>query len=298
MNTKVSIWTSKSTLFNKTLSKSTCPNQHKNINIFLLIWTLIFLLLFGLVFVLSWSSLANGEHFGDLYPRWWIGLRCIDRLRLGLWAICHSQHRKFLCSTATANSTMDFSTRPLEDNMVDNPPSGRPRTQVSSSLLLLRSTHQPTSPNSSYRMAQRKFYAEDRLLDNPEVLKAEHQLRISEEIPTIASLLPCHPSLSKGVQMKWSRSSCIFEARATTSEGILPPAPKWRRLDYVKRQCQTHTREPRLEGGHRPWDAWEEKSLKKQRRKSMCQSSASSGGYSRGPELFRTLEKLKNRSLL
>jgi len=44
--------------------------------------------------------------------------------------------------------------------------------------------------------------------------------------------------------------------------------------------CHSHVGEVRCEDGRRSWDAWEEKSLKKQRRENMCQSSASSGGYS------------------
>ena len=30
----------------------------------------------------------------------------------------------FLCSAATENSTMDFSTKPIDDSVVDSPPSG------------------------------------------------------------------------------------------------------------------------------------------------------------------------------
>jgi len=56
--------------------------------------------------------------------------------------------------------------------------------------------------------------------------------------------------------------------------------------------------EPRLEGGRHPWDAWEQKSVKKKMWEIMCQRSASSGGYNRGPEIFKALEKLKSRSHL
>jgi len=79
----------------------------------------------------------------------------------------------FLYSAATATSTMDFSTKPIEDNAVDSPPSGRPRLQVSCSPSPLQSTGQPTLLNSFDRMAQRKLYREDRFLDIPARLKAE-----------------------------------------------------------------------------------------------------------------------------
>ena len=39
----------------------------------------------------------------------------------------------FLCSATTADSTMDFSTKPIDDSVVDSPPSGSQRLPISCS---------------------------------------------------------------------------------------------------------------------------------------------------------------------
>jgi hypothetical protein len=118
------------------------------------------------------------------------------------------------------------------------------------------------------------------------------------EPPNIAASLQWFPSPSTGVQPKWSRSSCMYDAKATTSMGGLPPAPKCKLMGVAKRQCHTHVGEPWLGGGRRPRDAWEERSLKKQVREIVCQRSRSNSGYSRGPEILEALEKLKSKSHL
>ena len=51
-----------------------------------------------------------------------------------------------------------------------------------------------------------------------------------------------------------------------------------------------------FEGSQRPCDAREQKSLKKQMQQMMCQTSGNSSGYSRGPEIFKALEKLRSKS--
>jgi hypothetical protein len=108
----------------------------------------------------------------------------------------------FLYSAATANSTMDFSTKPIEDNVVDSPPSGRPRPRVSCSPSPLRSIGQPTSPNSSERMAQRKLYGDEGCPNISPVLNTEVQREIYMEPPNIAASLQWFPSPSTGVQPK------------------------------------------------------------------------------------------------
>ena len=66
-----------------------------------------------------------------------------------------------MCSAATAQSTMDFSTRPIEDGVVTSPPNGGPRPLSVRSPSPLGSREPSTSRRSrspSDRAPQRKLY--------------------------------------------------------------------------------------------------------------------------------------------
>ena len=66
-----------------------------------------------------------------------------------------------LCSAATAQSTMDFSTKPIQHGVVDSPPNGGTRPVPKSSPSPLRSREPSTSRRSrspSDRVPQRKLY--------------------------------------------------------------------------------------------------------------------------------------------
>ena len=67
----------------------------------------------------------------------------------------------FLCSAATANSTMDFSTKPIDDSVVDSPLSGSQRLPISCSPSPLQPPRRPTSPLDSDKGPPRKLYVED-----------------------------------------------------------------------------------------------------------------------------------------
>lgn len=67
----------------------------------------------------------------------------------------------FFCSAATAQSTMDFSTKPIQHGVVDSPPNGGARPVPKSSPSPLRSREPSTSRRSrspSDRVPQRKLY--------------------------------------------------------------------------------------------------------------------------------------------
>ena len=83
--------------------------------------------------------------------------------------------------------------------------------------------------------------------------------------------------------------------RLRTSKDVPPPRPQKHLLAVAHRKCKTHDRQPRLHSNRRPWDAWEQKSLKKLR-EIVGERSTCSSGYSRGPELLKAMEMLKNRS--
>ena len=57
----------------------------------------------------------------------------------------------FLCSAAMANSTMDFSTKPIDNSVVDSPPSGSRRLPTSCSPSPLQPLRRPTLPLDSNR---------------------------------------------------------------------------------------------------------------------------------------------------
>ena len=67
----------------------------------------------------------------------------------------------FLCSAATANSTMDFSTKPIDNSVLDSPPSRSRRLPISCSPSPLQPPRRPTLPLDSDRGPQRKLYVED-----------------------------------------------------------------------------------------------------------------------------------------
>ena len=67
----------------------------------------------------------------------------------------------FLYSAASANSTMDFSTKPIDDSVVDSPLSGSQRLSISCSPSPLQPPRRPTLPLDSDRGPQRKLNVED-----------------------------------------------------------------------------------------------------------------------------------------
>ena len=73
-----------------------------------------------------------------------------------------SQAREILYSGATAQSTMDFSTKPIEDGVVNSPPPGGSRIAAMLSPSPLRSVPTSSGPSShGFNPSQRKLYNDD-----------------------------------------------------------------------------------------------------------------------------------------
>ena len=145
----------------------------------------------------------------------------------------------FLCLAAKANSTMDFSTKPIDDSVVDSPPSGSRRLSISCSPSPLQPPRRPTLPLDSDKGPQRKLYVEDQgpaisiemRSDVPSVLgeDRQHSVPVQEH----------QRSSSQGKQLKRSQGLYGGEANATMSDEILKPLPKRRvLLDFLIDQFQ------------------------------------------------------------
>ena len=168
----------------------------------------------------------------------------------------------FLCSAPTGNSTMDFSTLPVNNGVVDSPPEQKRCSQVPCSPSPLRSKGFQNSsmvPTDSNKATQRKLYED-------------------ANFPTV-------------------------EAKSQLPNGL------HRRFTHPRPCCPLSTKAGRLEKkmraascSHSPthtWDSWERWSLQAQRREQIRQANAcAKGGYSRGPKILKTLEKLKKGSQL
>ena len=201
----------------------------------------------------------------------------------------------FLCSAATANSTMDFSTKPIDDSVVDSPPSGSRRLPISCSPSPLQPPRRPTSPFDSDRGPQRKLYVEDQ---GPAI-----SIEMRSNVPSVLGEDRQHSipvqqhqrSSSQGKQLKRSQGLYGGEANATMSDAILKPLPK-RRVLRVARLLNRPVPETSIQDVCRSWNAADEKSLKMQRREFLLQRSRGSCGCSRGPEILKAFEKLKSKS--
>ena len=203
--------------------------------------------------------------------------------------------RNFLCSAAMVNSTMDFSTKPIDDSVVDSPPSGSRHLPISCSPSPLQPPRRPTLPLDSNRGPQRKLYVEDQgptisiemRSDVPSVLGEDCQHSVPVQQQQCSSL--------QGKQLKRSQGLYGGKANATMLDEILKPLPKLRMLS-VARLLNRLVPETSIQDVCRSWNVADEKSLKMQRREFSLQQSGGSCGYSRGPEILKALEKLKSKS--
>jgi len=91
-------------------------------------------------------------------------------LDYGQYAISQSGTGLIMYSAATAQSTMDFSTKPIDDDVVDSPPFGGKRPHPVSSPSPLKSRPPITSPISrthNVGAPQRKLYDDSESMDLP-----------------------------------------------------------------------------------------------------------------------------------
>ncbi len=175
----------------------------------------------------------------------------------------------FLGSVATANSTMDFSSKPVDDGVVDSPPSRVPPSPKSCSPSPLR----PREPTTSQRTALPTERGTQRMLYN------DNQIPLStlvEEFP-----IPKFPSVN---------------AVRLGSHGVLLPHPCV--PTYGNRMTKSHEGLSRIHCVPMKKDAWDQKSLQLQRRQAMREYKKIDNGYSRGPEILKALEMLKSKSYM
>ena len=201
----------------------------------------------------------------------------------------------FLCSAATANSTMDFSTKPIDDSVVDSPPSGSRCLSISCSPLPLQPPRRPTSPLDSDRGPQRKLYVEDQGPTISIEMRSDVPSVLGEDCQHSVPVQQHQRSSSQGKQLKRSHGLYGGEANATMSDEILKPLPK-RRVLSVGRLFNRPVPETSIQDVCRSWNAADKKSLKMQTWEFSLQRSGSSYGYSRGPEILKAFEKLKSKS--
>ena len=91
-------------------------------------------------------------------------------LDYGQYAISQSGTGHIMYSAATAQPTMDFSTKPINDGVVDSPPYGGKRPHPVSSPSPLKSRTLITSPrfgSSRVGAPQRKLYDDSELVEEP-----------------------------------------------------------------------------------------------------------------------------------
>ena len=200
----------------------------------------------------------------------------------------------FLCLATMANSTMDFSTKPIDDSVVDSPSSGSQRLPISCSPSPLQ-PRRPTLPLDSDRGPQRKLYMEDQGPAISIEMRSNVPSVLGEDRQHSDPMQQHQPSSSQGKQLKRSQGLYGGEANATMSDEILKPLPKPRVLS-VARLLNRPVPETSIQDICRSWNVADEKSLKMQRWEFSLQRSGGSCGYSRGPEILKAFEKLKSKS--
>ena len=175
----------------------------------------------------------------------------------------------FLCSAPTVNSTMDFSVKPIKEGVVDSHPNSKLRLPISCSPSPLRSMDcraSSMSPSSSEKGTQRKLYGEESI-----------PIKIATKMPKAnQTALPL----------------------PTTAPVVAPT--RWRVLSSL----QGRYKRPKMRGSFSTvastpsYDSSENKSLQVQRQQQLLENGGQihKGGYSRGPEILRAMEKLTSAS--
>lgn len=173
----------------------------------------------------------------------------------------------FLCSAATANSTMDFSTNPMEDGVVDSPPSRATHLPKSCSPSPLRPTHPLTSrmsPSPSKRVLHKKLYED---VGPPTTMT------------TRTSSVPTEP-----MQEKLHVSSLV--------PSLLPPRVR----NLGVRKTKTHDGVLRSRCALALLSASDRKFIQLQRLQAVREYKKKDNGYSRGPEILMAIERIKSKS--
>ena len=175
----------------------------------------------------------------------------------------------FLFSAPTVNSTMDFSVKPIEEGVVDSPPNSKLRLPMLCSPSPLRSMDRHASsmlPASSDKGTQRKLYGEESI----PIATATRTPKANQT----ALLLP------------------------TTAPAV---APTRRR---VLSSHQGRYKRPKKSGSFSTvastpsYDSLENRSFQVQRQQQLREYGGQihKGGYNRGPEILKAMEKQRSAS--
>ena len=176
----------------------------------------------------------------------------------------------FLCSAPMVNSTMDFSIKPIEEGVVDSPPNSKLHLPISCSPSPLRWMDRRAlsmSPGSSEKGTQRKLYGEESIPIET-VMRTPTTNQNALLLPTTAgpAVAPTRRRVLSSLQGRFKRSkvSGSFSTVASTPS----------------------------------YDSSENKSLQLQRQHQLLEYGGQihKGGYSRGPEILRAMEKLRSAS--
>ena len=175
----------------------------------------------------------------------------------------------FLCSAPTVNSTMDFYIKPIEEGVVDSPPNSKLCLPISCSPLPLRSMDRRASSmslGSSEKGTQRKLYGEESI-----------PIETATRTPTTNQNALLLPTTAPAV--------------APTRRWVLSTLQGRYKRSKVGGSFSTVASTP-------SYDSSENKSLQLQRQQQLLEYGGQihKGGYSRGPEILRAMEKLRSAS--
>ena len=175
----------------------------------------------------------------------------------------------FLCSAPMVNSTMDFFVKPIEEGVVDSPPNSKLRLPISCSPSPLRSMHRRASsmlPDSSNKGTQRKLYGE-------ETIRIATTMRTSNAKQTVLPLPTIAPAVAPTRRRVLSSQQGRFKRpKQSGSFSTVASTPSY--------------------------DSSENRSLEVQKQQQLCEyvGKIHKGGYSRGPEILKAMEKQRSAS--
>ena len=175
----------------------------------------------------------------------------------------------FLCLAPTVNSTMDFSVKPMEEGVVDSPPNNKLRLPILCSPSPLRSMHRRASSmslDSSNKGTQRKLYGEE-TIPIATATRTSNAKQCALPLPTTApAVAPRRRRVLSSQQGRFKRP------KQSGSSSTVASTPSY--------------------------DSWDNRSLEVQKRQQLHEyvGQIHKGGYSRGLEILKAMEKQRSAS--
>lgn len=173
----------------------------------------------------------------------------------------------FLGSAPTVNSSMDFSTKPVDDGVVDSPPNQKPRLAISCSPSPLRSRGQPVTSMDADdlgKVPQRRLYGDA----NYEIVAPETRAINNDK--------------AHGMNL-------THTLKAPSNPGFKAP--------FQRQSSKRKHDGPSCSASSAPsWDSWERRSLRAQQRDQIREAGKITKGNSRGPEIWKAMERMNSLS--